>query len=72
MQISSEARTDGVWVTSHMLQKGNTWITNHCSDNSAFDSGWSVRGVILSLGFLRENTSKQQSREKIIISSNKV
>lgn len=60
MQISSQSGTDGGWVTSHMLQKGNTWTTNHCSDNSAFTSGWSVRGAILSLEFLRENSSKQQ------------
>jgi hypothetical protein len=53
------------------VQKENTWTTSHCSDNSAFDSGWSVRGTILSLEFLRENSSKLQSREKKSLSTAK-
>lgn len=37
------------WGLSNItLQKGNTWTANHCSDNSAFDSRWSVRCYTIS------------------------
>jgi hypothetical protein len=63
MQISSQARTGGVWVTSYMLLKGNTWTTNHCSYNSALEAVWSVRGVI-------QRVSKRMTRFQIIICNN--
>jgi hypothetical protein len=63
MQISSQARTGGVWVTSHMLLKGNTWTSNHCSYNSALEAFWSVRGVKLSLESLRKNPKTQANNK---------
>ena len=43
---------------------GNTWTTNHCSDDVDLDAGGSVTGVVTSPALLREIRARQNNQPK--------